>query len=818
MSIEQESRPGLAAELGAAAPDAGLVGLLEGIDPATLGGEALGAHVQARWRVHNRAEAQLLEGLHHLGRAEDGRPGRRPELDEFSGDELRGLLGWSRTMATRRLDLADDLFVRLPEVGDALHEGVIDEPKARTICEWTGDLAEDHAHRVCGVVLGEAPGLPVGALQERIEQIAVSLDPDWAERRRRRAESRARVILSANPSGTATLSFVDAPVPEGIASQARIDGLAAAIRRLGVLTPVAQLRLQVGMRLLDGSTAGMDDRSVALLLASEYHAANTPEATGGGGGGGGGGGDRRVGPDDAPAGTGPGDTGPGDTGSDDTGSDDSADDGSAGDGSADDGSADDGSADDGSDSGPNDDGPDSGPNDDGPDDGPRDGPDGDGPDGDGPDGDGPDGDGPDGDGPDGGGPDGDGPDGDGPDGDGPDGGGPDGDGPDGGGPDGDGPDGDGPDGDGPDGDGPDGPGEGPRSPSGEGASGEVDEQGVLDLVIPTDGPGPPPLEVPEPRAGRVRQGIVEVRLRLTTALGLDDHPGTVPGFGVVLAHDARGMILERPDAEWRVVLTDDDGRLQHVLLARRRPPPPRGRQRTPGRRAPRSAAIVELQVPTTVLAALRPDEHGAWAPLLVELQHRLTELGGVAARSRPPDADTGPDQWARRRPGAEVERWVQVRDRHCLAPSCRRPAHRAELDHTRDHALRGPTASWNLGALCTHDHRAEHVAGWQLTQPAPGRFVIRTRAGITHTTEPRRVIEPLPAPRPAARPRPLPDDGWNDDPWPDDDDPDPDPPAEPVRRITDNRNADRRTTGRRRTPTPTPRPTPTADLDDPPPF
>ena len=49
------------------------------------------------------------------------------------------------------------------------------------------------------------------------------------------------------------------------------------MRHLGVLTPIGVLRLQVGMRLLDGSTAGMDDRTIALLLAAEHHAQNTPD-------------------------------------------------------------------------------------------------------------------------------------------------------------------------------------------------------------------------------------------------------------------------------------------------------------------------------------------------------------------------------------------------------------------------------------------------------------------------------------------------------------------------------------------------------------
>ena len=50
-----------------------------------------------------------------------------------------------------------------------------------------------------------------------------------------------------------------------------------------------------------------------------------------------------------------------------------------------------------------------------------------------------------------------------------------------------------------------------------------------------------------------------------------------------------------------------------------------------------------------------------------------------------------------------------------------------------------------------------------MRQPSPGRFVIRTRAGITYTTHPKPITEPLPAPRPAATPRPLPDDGRADD-------------------------------------------------------
>lgn len=323
-----------------------------------------------------------------------------------------------------------------------------------------------------------------------------------------------------------------------------------------------------------------------------------------------------------------------------------------------------------------------------------------------------------------------------------------------------------------------------------------------------------------------------MRLRLTTALGLDQHPASVPGYGAITAPVARELVARRHHGEWRVVLTDPDGHLQHVLLARRRPPRPRGsdraRGRTPG--ATRTGAIVELQVPTTMLAALDPGDHGDWAPLLRELRRRLRDLVAHGHLGRPPDADSGPDQWVRRRPGAEADRWIRVRDRHCVAPHCRGHAHRAEIDHTRGHASGGPTLTWNLGAWCTHHHRVKHLAGWRVRQPSPGRFVIRTRAGVTHTTRPTRILEPLPGPRPAAEPRPLPDDGWADDGWPDDgwpDDPsDDDWPDDGS--PDDGRRHDALGPGRTppTAPGPARRPEPapstvsarTPDLDDPPPF
>jgi hypothetical protein len=277
VSIDHDAPPGPVAGLDALAPDEALVAALEQASPALLAGEDLAAYVRGAARVLNRSTARLLEGLHHLGRAQQGRTERLGVIDEFPADELCGVLGWSRQMAARKLDLADDLAVRLPEVADQVWEGRLEESKARALAEWTRDLAEDHAHQVCAVVLPDAPEIPVGEVISRIEAVARALDPEWWERRRARALKNGRVILSPNPSGTATYSAVDIAAPTGLAMRDRVDALAAAIRALGVRLPVGELRVQVFARLLDGSLAGYDDHHVALTLAADYHATTNPD-------------------------------------------------------------------------------------------------------------------------------------------------------------------------------------------------------------------------------------------------------------------------------------------------------------------------------------------------------------------------------------------------------------------------------------------------------------------------------------------------------------------------------------------------------------
>lgn len=70
-------------------------------------------------------------------------------------------------------------------------------------------------------------------------------------------------------------------------------------------------------------------------------------------------------------------------------------------------------------------------------------------------------------------------------------------------------------------------------------------------------------------AGRQR-GTIDIRVDLTTLIGLDEGAAELGGFGPVVADIARQM-TERYGPSWRVTVTDDTGDVVHSGVTRRRP-------------------------------------------------------------------------------------------------------------------------------------------------------------------------------------------------------------------------------------------------------
>jgi Domain of unknown function (DUF222) len=101
-----------------------------------------------------------------------------------------------------------------------------------------------------------------------------------------------------------------------------------------------------------------------------------------------------------------------------------------------------------------------------------------------------------------------------------------------------------------------------------------------------------PVLPPAPREG-MRAGI-EIRVGLSTLLGLDDHPGELPGWGPIGAQESRLLAGRQHAAEWRFAVLDDDGYLIYGGLTRRRPTDTigLGLRSTDGARACRTSGVV----------------------------------------------------------------------------------------------------------------------------------------------------------------------------------------------------------------------------------
>ncbi|MEE8405761.1 MAG: DUF222 domain-containing protein [Acidimicrobiia bacterium] len=67
------------------------------------------------------------------------------------------------------------------------------------------------------------------------------------------------------------------------------------------------------------------------------------------------------------------------------------------------------------------------------------------------------------------------------------------------------------------------------------------------------------------------RGLVDIRVDLTTLAGLDDKAAEITGLGPVIADVARKVADRQQKAEWRVVVTDDDGHVIDIVTTARRP-------------------------------------------------------------------------------------------------------------------------------------------------------------------------------------------------------------------------------------------------------
>jgi len=527
---------------------------------------------------------------------------------EFSCEEARAALVWSRTRAANTFGLAMDVFDRLPMLGEAMLRGELDEPRARAFVDWTEGLTSAQAGEVCDQLLPEAARLMVGELIDRIKRACLAIDPGWAEKRYRESVRTRRVVGSRNPDGTANLGGYQQPLDRIAAASDRIDAMARTCKRAGDRRPIDHIRSDLFIGMTDGTFEGMTEAEITAYVLAKPIVDPADQPSGGGAGGedgGAGGEDGGAGGEDGGAGGEDGGAG--------------GEDGGAGDNT---------------------------------------------------------------------------------------------DGADGGG--------------------------------GTGGSGG-DLTGGLDVAPGERVPAIRPWAVPE------------LRIELSAALGIDEHPGQIPPWGYIPASQARDLVARMHSAEWRYVLGGPDGGAIGGGLLKARPATVGGgRVKRGGRRS----GVIELAVSAEMLTALAntpsslPEASG-WEQVLAEIADAYRTIGISGADDHPSAGDLH-----RRIPGAGLRRWVEIRDRVCVHPACRAPARSADQDHRLDHAAGGLTDEDNLEPKCRHDHRLKHEAGWRVERPKPGVTVWTSALGHRHESRPPPIIDRLPVPVPDYDGERFSPDGW----------------------------------------------------------
>ncbi|HEX6326355.1 MAG TPA: DUF222 domain-containing protein, partial [Jiangellaceae bacterium] len=287
-------------ELASVPPGVLLGELLEDIDIEQVSGYDTVEVLCAQYRQLCRQQARFYQAVLETGLRKPFsidtvdrvvRPG------EFSAEEARAALVWSRSRAERALSFAIEVFQRLPLLGEAMLAGELDEPRARAFVDWTSGLTGEQAHQVCAQLLPAASGLIVGELIDRIKRACLAIDPDWAEKRYREAVRTRRVQGSRNPDGTANLGGYNQPIDRIAAAAERIDTLARACKRAGDSRPIDHVRSDLFIGMTDGTFETMaEDEIVAHVLAHPYtepqgdtDAGGTSAGSGDDGDGGGGG-------------------------------------------------------------------------------------------------------------------------------------------------------------------------------------------------------------------------------------------------------------------------------------------------------------------------------------------------------------------------------------------------------------------------------------------------------------------------------------------------------------------------------------------------
>ena len=231
--------------------------------------------LKERYANAARQRAALLEAVWETVICDDADSLHRlTDPDEWSADEVRAALGLTRRGAQLLVNEAHAVVHRLPKLHEAMAAGQLDPGRARVFMDWTLELTDEHARQVVDALLPKCDlaaqtRMTTGQLADEVKTMAVTLDPNWAERRYEGKLEERRVIATREPEGTASLSGKHLPVERVAASKERIERLARAARRAGDKRPIDHIRADLYLGMTDGTYEGLRaEQIIAALLAA----------------------------------------------------------------------------------------------------------------------------------------------------------------------------------------------------------------------------------------------------------------------------------------------------------------------------------------------------------------------------------------------------------------------------------------------------------------------------------------------------------------------------------------------------------------------
>lgn len=206
-----------------------------------------------KWdRRSDRAQSRR-EDADGASPGEPGCPGRAVPVVAASreaAEEIALALTVTGYAAWVQAELAADLVHRLPVAFGELRAGRADLTRVKVLAEATQFLSDEDAGKVDALLSPRLGELTTGALKDKARRAIIKIDPAAAERRRERAERKARFVLYGNEDQTATVAVERMPAQLAAAAKARVNAIARAAKAAGMAGPLALLEAKVATGLL----------------------------------------------------------------------------------------------------------------------------------------------------------------------------------------------------------------------------------------------------------------------------------------------------------------------------------------------------------------------------------------------------------------------------------------------------------------------------------------------------------------------------------------------------------------------------------------